>query len=104
MKQFSGLSRTIQGNHLLDTCAIDILKIGHRPLVLCAKQEYNTTVESFVKVLTCHGLIVKIAYMEEWDQNSVEEYGKLVSDIVQTILLALVIVLWQLVQRLLQIY
>ncbi len=31
MKQFSGLSRTIQGNHLLDTCAIDILKIGHRP-------------------------------------------------------------------------
>lgn len=47
MKQFSGLSRTIQGNHLLDTCAIDILKIGHRPLVLCAKQEYNTTVESF---------------------------------------------------------
>ncbi len=32
MKQFSGLSRTIQGNHLLDTCAIDILKIGHRPL------------------------------------------------------------------------
>lgn len=76
MKQFSGLSRTIQGNHLLDTCAIDILKIGHRPLVLCAKQEYNTTVESFVKVLTCHGLIVKIAYMEEWDQNSVEEYGE----------------------------
>ncbi|HFI0080032.1 TPA: glycerol dehydrogenase [Streptococcus suis] len=76
MKQFSGLSRTIQGNHLLDTCAIDILKIGHRPLVLCAKQEYNTTVENFVKVLTCHGLIVKITYLEEWDQNLVEECGE----------------------------
>lgn len=76
MKQFSGLSRTIQGNHLLDTCAIDILKIGHRPLVLCAKQEYNTTIERFVKLLTCHGLIVKIAYMEEWDQNLVEECGE----------------------------
>ncbi|HEM5322532.1 TPA: glycerol dehydrogenase [Streptococcus suis] len=76
MKQFSGLSRTIQGNHLLDTCAIDILKIGHRPLVLCAKQEYNTTIENFVKVLTCHGLIVKITYMEEWDQNLVEECGE----------------------------
>ncbi|HEM3439376.1 glycerol dehydrogenase [Streptococcus suis] len=76
MKQFSGLSCTIQGNHLLDTCAIDILKIGHRPLVLCAKQEYNTTVEKFVKVLTCHGLIVKITYMEEWDQNLVEECGE----------------------------
>ncbi len=76
MKQFSGLSRTIQGNHLLDTCAIDILKIGHRPLVLCAKQEYNTTIENFVKVLTCHGLIVKITYLEEWDQNLVEECGE----------------------------
>ncbi|WP_449454637.1 glycerol dehydrogenase [Streptococcus suis] len=76
MKQFSGLSRTIQGNHLLDTCAIDILKIGHRPLVLCAKQEYNTTIENFVKVLTCHGLIVKITYMEERDQNLVEECGE----------------------------
>lgn len=76
MKQFSGLSRTIQGNHLLDTCAMDILKIGHRPLVLCAKQEYNTTIENFVKVLTCHGLIAKKTYMEEWDQNLVEECGE----------------------------
>ncbi|BDD40681.1 iron-containing alcohol dehydrogenase [Streptococcus ruminantium] len=77
MKRFSSLSRSIQGNNLLENCAVDILKIGHRPLVLCVEWEYNKDIQGLVKHLTCHGLITKVACLTEMSQALIEEVGEM---------------------------
>lgn len=78
MKQFSSLSRSIQGADLLETCAVDLLKIGHRPLVLCAELEYNKIVDLFVKSLTCHGLMTERICLKKGNQPPLEEVGEIV--------------------------
>lgn len=55
MKAISSPSRYIQGTGILCESAVEILKIGHRPLVLCDENIYKKIGNKFIKNIKCYG-------------------------------------------------
>lgn len=64
MKSISSPSRYIQGAGILYESAVEILKIGHRPLVLCDEVVYNKIGNKFIKAITCHGCRPASSFLE----------------------------------------
>ncbi len=63
MKAISSPSRYIQGAGILYESAVEILKIGHRPLVLCDETIYNKIGNKFIKNITCYGCMPMTSFL-----------------------------------------